>query len=102
MVTLAGTIEESRLNILRLEEGIVGEDFLVSGSGGKEFKNVHDPKPGVADAGASAALAGFNGDALKEIHSPGMPDCRRSFNHEILPAPWGGVMESPNPGRVSH
>ena len=44
MIGLAGSVEQRRLNVGGLEDGVVTQDFLVRGAGGGQFEQVRDVK----------------------------------------------------------
>ena len=68
MIGLPGGIEKGGLDVLRLKKGVVAENLLVGGAGGKKLDQIHDAKTGATDAGAPATFAGFNGDAFDWFH----------------------------------
>lgn len=73
MICLAGCIKKRRGDILGLEECVITEDFLVRGTGGEELEQIHDPKPGAADARSPPTFAGFDGDASEWFHAGNLP-----------------------------
>ena len=83
MIGLPGGIEQGGLDVLRLKKGVVAENLLVGGAGSEKLEQIHDAKPGAADAGTPATFAGFDGDAFEWFHgamllrSAGL--CQRRF-----------------------
>ena len=67
MGSLPGGIEQGSLDVLRFEECVVAQDFLMRGTSGKEFEQIHHSKTGAADARASATFAGFYGNASEWV-----------------------------------
>lgn len=67
MIALPGGVEECCRDVVRLKKGVVCEDFFTGSTCGEKFEEIHDAKPGTADAGAAAAFARFYGDAIEEI-----------------------------------
>ena len=55
------------MNIGRFEEGVVGKNFLVRGTGREQFQQVHDTKSHPANTGTTAALIGIDGNAIKVL-----------------------------------
>ena len=70
MVGLPGGILDGGENVLPLKEGIIGENFFVGSSRGKQIEDVRDAHAKAADTRASAALAFLDGDPLQasDIH----------------------------------
>jgi hypothetical protein len=65
---LVGGVGEGGGDVLRLQEGIVFQNFLAVGSCGDEVQDVADPHPIAANAGSSATFAGLGGDAIEQVH----------------------------------
>jgi len=53
--------------VLRLEEIVLVEDFLLTGAGRKQIQNVRDPKPVTSNARTPPALAGLNRDPIQIV-----------------------------------
>jgi hypothetical protein len=89
-------------NILTRQFGKVGQNLSLGHAGGEVFKNVgnRDSKP--ANTGFPAALAGVNGDAVKQfgyhtisLRSPS----RYGKTSEVLQA-YAGAKSPPNPRHI--
>ena len=69
MFGLPRGIKQRGLDVLRLKEGIVAENFLMRRTGSEKLEQIHHSKTRAADAGASATFAGFDGDAFERFHA---------------------------------
>ena len=89
MVGLPRGVEQRGLDVLRLKEGVVAEDFLVRGASGEKREQVHHAKTSTADARASATFTGFDGDAIEWFHGGrllrdgGFREHRFQFAHAV-------------------
>ena len=84
--SLRGGVLEAGVNVRRFEVGEVLQNFRLRHAGGEHVEHILDPDAHPADAGASAALGGVDGDAVEEVH-------RRMS--DIFMASWPGDV-SPN------
>jgi hypothetical protein len=68
MIHLTGGIGKRRRDVLVLKERIVLKDLFPCRSGCNQIEHVTHPDTMTPNAGATAALSGFNGDPLQEFH----------------------------------
>ena len=54
-------------DVLGLKEIVFGKDFPLGGSGGEQIEHVLHTQPETANARATAAFAGFDGDAIQVV-----------------------------------
>ena len=73
MVKLFRRIFKAGLNVLWLKVGIIGQNFRVRNPRRQQIKHVLDPDAHAADARASAALFGIEGNPIRVFHRTNLP-----------------------------
>ena len=73
MVSLMGGVLQRSQDVFALQEWIIRQDFLIRGSRAKQFQHVGNTYAQTANAGPTATLAGFNGDAIQPFEIDGIP-----------------------------
>lgn len=70
MVCLVRGVVEGGEDVFTLEKRVVREDFFEGSPGAEEFEYIRNANAMSANAGTTAALAGFDGDAIEsfQIH----------------------------------
>ena len=67
MIGLSSRVRQRGENVVSFEQRIVFENLFKAGSRAQEFQHIHDTHALATNAGAATALAGFDGDTLKEL-----------------------------------
>jgi hypothetical protein len=68
MAELRGGVGQSSADVVCLEVWIIGEDGFVRDTAGEQFQDIGDADAHAADARATVALGGIDGDAFEECH----------------------------------
>jgi hypothetical protein len=67
MLRLCGGKSQNCTNVVRFKESIVPQDLLLGGPGRQKVQDIADSHPETTDAGAPAALPGFDGDPFQKV-----------------------------------
>jgi hypothetical protein len=72
MVRLPGRILNRGEDVVAFQEGIILQDFVEGSAGTEQFQHIAHAESFAANARTTAALAGLDGDALKQfrLHAP--------------------------------
>jgi len=68
VIQIARGVSNTSADVLDLEIGVVGEDFLFGHTRGKHVQHILDADSHAADARSSTTLVGIDGDALEFVH----------------------------------
>ncbi len=79
MIQVTRGISDARLDILSLQIGIIGEDFLLCRTTCQHVEYVFDANAHTAHAGASTALIRVNGDSSRISHKSKFTSLERTF-----------------------
>lgn len=65
MISLPGSIGKRCNNILRFEKRIIGQDFIIGGTGGNQCQNITNAQAIPSYTGPPATLPGLKGNSVE-------------------------------------
>lgn len=76
MIQLRRCVLKAGLDVLRLQIGIIGQDFHLRNSCRQQVQNIPDADAHPPDARAAAALPGIESNSIRVFHNPIVPSGR--------------------------